>query len=64
MTTPHLQPDSTEPGQLLIDLERRQDEVLAQLDELDAKVTAVLKSLGATMDDEDDNEEITPAKAA
>ena len=42
-----------EPGQLLNDLERRQDEVLTQLDDLDAKLKEVLKGLGATLDDED-----------
>ncbi|SMP70383.1 hypothetical protein SAMN06265222_11333 [Neorhodopirellula lusitana] len=33
------------PGQLLADLERRQDEVLAQLDDLEAKLADVLKGL-------------------
>ena len=42
----------SEPGSLLADLNRRQDEVLEQLDELDAKLIEVLKGLGATMDDE------------
>ena len=37
----------SEPGQLLNELERRQDEVLEQLDDLDAKLTEVLRELGA-----------------
>ena len=41
-----------EPGQLLDDLERRQDEVLLELDALDAKLIEVLKGLGASTDDE------------
>ena len=42
----------SEPGQLLHDLEQRQDEVLIQLDDLDAKLTEVLKGLGVTNDEE------------
>lgn len=49
--TPTSQVADSEPGQLLQDLERRQDDVLAQLDDLDAKLTAVLRGLGVTMDD-------------
>ncbi len=41
----------SEPGQLLHELERRQDEVLTQLDDLDAKLTEVLKGLGVTADE-------------
>jgi len=53
-----------EPGQLLDDLEQRQDEVLAQLDELDAKLTAVLKSLGATLDDDGESGAATAPPAS
>ena len=42
-----------EPGGLLHDLVRRQDDVLEQLDELDAKIRDVLKGLGATLDDDE-----------
>ncbi len=45
-----------EPGQLLYELEQRQDDVLAQLDELDAKLTEVLQGLGVTMDDQVDED--------
>tara|TARA_R110002167_G_scaffold226085_1_gene431288 strand:- start:46 stop:192 length:147 start_codon:yes stop_codon:yes gene_type:complete len=45
-----------EPGQLLNELERRQDEVLMELDALDAKLSAVLRGLGVTLDDEIDQE--------
>ena len=50
--TPASHTDS-EPGQLLHELERRQDEVLTQLDDLDAKLTEVLKGLGVASDDEE-----------
>ena len=43
-----------EAGQLLYELERRQDEVLAQLDDLDAKLTEVLRGLGVSLDEEID----------
>lgn len=49
--TPTSQVADSEPGQLLEDLERRQDDVLAQLDDLDAKLTEVLRGLGVTLDD-------------
>lgn len=49
--TPTSQVADSEPGQLLQDLERRQDDVLAQLDDLDAKLTEVLRGLGVTLDD-------------
>lgn len=39
------------PGGLLQELEARQDEVLAQLDELNAKVEAVLIGLGVRLDE-------------
>tara|TARA_R110002049_G_scaffold2750_2_gene21598 strand:+ start:444619 stop:444789 length:171 start_codon:yes stop_codon:yes gene_type:complete len=41
-----------EPGQLLDELERRQDEVLLELDALDARLNEVLKGLGAGPDEE------------
>ena len=50
-----LAPD-TEPGQLLKELEQRQDEVLKQLDDLDSRLREVLEGLGVTMDDEIDAE--------
>ena len=49
--TPTSQASDTEPGQLLKELEQRQDDVLAQLDALDAKLEEVLKGLGVTVDD-------------
>ncbi len=39
-------PSDPAPGGLLQELERRQDEVLAQIDVLDAKVNAILSELG------------------
>lgn len=36
------------PGGLLQELERRQDEALAQIDALDAKLMALLNDLGVT----------------
>jgi hypothetical protein len=47
--------EAMEPGQLLKELEQRQDEVLAQLDELDAKLRQVLLGLGVTLDDSEDD---------
>ena len=43
--------ESDEPGQLLDELERRQDDVLTQLDDLDAKLSEVLKGLGVEEDE-------------
>lgn len=40
------------PGHLLRELERRQDDVLAQLDQLNAEVEAVLGKLGIQIDPE------------
>lgn len=37
------------PGQLLEELELRQDEVLEQLDELEAKIRSVLQGLNVEM---------------
>ena len=56
--SPHptsLAPD-TEPGQLLKELEQRQDEVLKQLDDLDSRLREVLEGLGVTIEDEIDAE--------
>ena len=52
--TPTSLASESEPGQLLYELERRQDEVLSQLDALDAKLTEVLTGLGVTLEDEID----------
>jgi len=38
-----------EAGSLLADLERRQDDVLAQLDDLDRRVSELLRGLGVTL---------------
>lgn len=43
---------SGDAGNLLADLERRQDDVLAQLDELDRKVSDLLRGLGVTLIDD------------
>jgi hypothetical protein len=40
------------PGGLLRSLEKRQDEVLAKLDELNAQIESVLLGLGVTLDDD------------
>lgn len=47
VTTQH-QVAESEAGLLLADLERRQDDVLAQLDELDKRLCGILKGLGVT----------------
>ncbi len=52
--TSHLK--DLEPGQLLKDLEQRQDEVLEQLDRLDSQLEEVLRGLGVTSEDEMDEE--------
>lgn len=46
----------SEAGLLLADLERRQDDVLAQLDELDKRLCGILKNLGVTPADEEQHE--------
>lgn len=56
MSPPHAPPTDHEPGQLLKELEQRQDDVLAQLDDLDAKLREVLEGLGASADDPVDPE--------
>ena len=43
-----------EPGQLLNELERRQDDVLEQLDNLEAQLDEVLKGLGVSSEQEPD----------
>ena len=48
--TSHLK--DLEPGQLLKDLEQRQDDVLEQLDALDNQLEEVLQGLGVTPEDE------------
>jgi len=44
----------TEPGQLLNELERRQDDVLKQLDDLEDQLNEVLKGLGVSTDEDAD----------
>ncbi len=53
---PTSQASDSEPGQLLKELEQRQDDVLKQLDDLDAKLREVLRECGATADEEIDQE--------
>lgn len=50
-TDSHSLPDHGTPGNLLDDLERRQDDVIAQLDDLDSKLADVLKGLEPEPDD-------------
>jgi hypothetical protein len=54
--TPTSQTPDSEPGHLLKELEQRQDEVLEQLDDLDARLREVLQGLGVSTDDEVDQE--------
>ncbi len=54
--TPTPQVSDNEPGQLLKELEQRQNDVLEQLDALDAKLEDVLKGLGVTVQDEVDQD--------
>ena len=44
--------EGNSPGGLLRSLEKRQDEVLAKLDELNAQIESVLLGLGVTLDDD------------
>ncbi|WP_182870166.1 hypothetical protein [Stieleria mannarensis] len=44
------EPTESQPGGLLGELERRQDEVLDKLDDLDAKLSEVLKGLEPSSD--------------
>ncbi len=48
-------PEAIEPGQLLKELEQRQDDVLAQIDELDEKVRQVLQGLGVSLDESEES---------
>lgn len=50
------EPADPQPGGLLGELERRQDDVLEQLDDLDAKLSEVLKGLEPTPVDGPDQE--------
>lgn len=52
--TPISHASDYEPGQLLHELEERQDEVLVELDRLDAKLQEVLRGLGVSVDEECD----------
>ena len=47
---------ATKPGELLIDLDRRQDDVLRELDELQQKVDAVLADFGITAQEDGEAE--------
>ncbi len=49
--TPTSQTDEPEPGQLLYELEQRQDEVLNELDALEARLRDVLAGLGVSMEE-------------
>ncbi len=44
------QANDSEPGQLLHELERRQDDVLRQLDDLEAQLAGVLQGLGVSVE--------------
>lgn len=54
MSTALTSQSDIEPGQLLYELEQRQDDVLQQLDDLDAKLSEVLKGLGVAEEEEDE----------
>ena len=41
-----------EAGQILLQLERRQDDVLSQLDDLEQKLSSILRGLGVTLADD------------
>ena len=43
--------NDSEPGQLLNELERRQDDALQQLDELESQLDEVLKGLGVSAEE-------------
>ena len=45
-----------EPGQLLNELEQRQDDVLEQLDALDSQLQELLRGLGVTLEDDLDED--------
>ncbi|TWT65314.1 hypothetical protein [Allorhodopirellula solitaria] len=44
------EPSENAPGQLLAELERRQDDAMAQLDDLESKLNEVLKGLNVEPD--------------
>ena len=50
--TPTRHTATYEPGQLLDELEQRQNDVLQQLDALDARIAEVLRGLGASFEEE------------
>ena len=50
----NIEVDDYQPGQLLKELEQRQDEVLEQLDAQDAELQDVLKGLGVTLNNDVD----------
>lgn len=52
--TPTSHIDESEPGQLLYELEQRQDQVLSELEQLEKRLDSVLGSLGVTLDNECD----------
>ncbi len=54
--TPTSHTAETEPGQLLMELEQRQDEVLAELEQLDKRLKEVLDGLGVTLEEEVNDE--------
>ncbi len=49
--TPTSQTDESEPGQLLYELERRQDEALSELEALESRLRDVLAGLGVATDE-------------
>jgi hypothetical protein len=51
--TPTSHVSDSEPGQLLKELEQRQDDVLEQLDALDAQLREVLEGLGVSTEEVD-----------
>ncbi len=51
--TPQSLTIENEPGQLLNELERRQDDVLAELDKLEAQISEVLQGLGVAVVEDD-----------
>ena len=49
--TPTSHTEEPEPGQLLYDLEQRQDAVLSELEALESRLRDVLSGLGVSMDE-------------
>lgn len=56
--------EESSAGALLADLERRQDEVLAQLEALDQQLTSILRGLGVTLLDDGEPSAAPAADAA